>query len=274
MTAAILTTSAAIGHAVVLAAAFVLSLYVWPGALTADRNNPTVVKQRIVSASVVALLAPLSVQWAIAPAQLPPFGLAELASTVFRSAATLAVFATLFLGPLVHDFVVQGFAVPFPPAATLFNARDLLVAPLAEEVVYRWAPFVLLHAAGHGGWMLLAVTPVLFGASHLHHYFQMTRIQGVPQRQALGAILFQGAYTTVFGALCIAVIMSTQSLCACFAAHVFCNSMGMPDFGEIFDTGVARFATSRRATIAGAVLAVPAFVALSYLPATPVLVVL
>ena len=137
--------------------------------------------------------------------------------------------------------------------------RDLAVAPLAEEVVFRACLLPPLLAArrravvgggGGGGPPRGALSPVsaswiaplFFGVAHLHHLRE--RVRSLPPAARLnGAVrsrIFLGAmvqwtYTTLFGAYVSHVFVRTGSLAAVAAAHVVCNWMGLPDFGLFVD---------------------------------------
>jgi hypothetical protein len=61
----------AMGLCVFLAAMFVSSLYIWKASDTADRNHPSVVKQRFLSIGCCCVLSPLIVAWFARPDPVP-----------------------------------------------------------------------------------------------------------------------------------------------------------------------------------------------------------
>ena len=120
------------------------------------------------------------------------------------------------------------------------NIRNLAVAPLAEEVVFRACLLPPLLACG-GGTLSPAVAswiaPLFFGVAHLHHlHEQYKRVppghmsRAILRRIFLGVML-QFAYTTLFGAYVSHVFVRTGSLGAATIAHVVCNYMGLPEVG-------------------------------------------
>lgn len=73
------------------------------------------------------------------------------------------------------------------------------------------------------------LTPVIFGLAHAHHAYEF-RLQHprVPPSAVLLRVLFQLAYTTLFGAYATFLFVRAGSLPAVCAVHAFCNCMGLP----------------------------------------------
>lgn len=46
-------------------------------------------------------------------------------------------------------------------------------------------------------------------------------------------VVFQGAFTTVFGWYAAFVFLRTGHLASAYVVHAFCNTMGFPRFGDI-----------------------------------------
>jgi prenyl protein peptidase len=80
---------------------------------------------------------------------------------------------------------------------------------------------------------LILTTPLFFGSAHLHHLRELTKVQGLPLGQALAAVAFQFAYTTVFGWLATWVFVATGHALAPAAVHAACNAIGVPPFGAM-----------------------------------------
>ena len=145
------------------------------------------------------------------------------------------------------------------------TVRDLAVAPLAEEAIFRSCLLPPLLAAccrrggvetamgddgssrGRGGGALSPasaswIAPLFFGVAHLHHLYE--RIRRIPPamrsnkailtRIILGVVV-QWTYTTLFGAYASHVFVRTGSLGAATTAHVVCNYMGLPEVGPFVD---------------------------------------
>ena len=174
--------------AVLFAAFFVLSLYVW--ALCryniTDRNNQLVIKQRIISVLCVCLICPLILSYYVGIIDINPndskqngavtnsmisvlFSYAFWESLGFRFDYLFkAIFYSfllvliLFLGPLLENpkLPKQNWdALP----NNLQRIRSILVAPIAEEWVYRACICSVLY---YGNWSVVSsmiLSPALFG---------------------------------------------------------------------------------------------------------------
>ena len=123
--------------------------------------------------------------------------------------------------------------------------RNLAIAPLAEEVIFRACllPPLLASNSNDGKPMsptaIVWIGPLFFGIAHLHHFFEQYRQISLMQRSrknicnlSLG-LLLQWAYTTLFGAYVSHVFIRTASLSGVTIAHVICNYMGLPDIGFV-----------------------------------------
>ncbi|PNW88736.1 hypothetical protein CHLRE_01g042150v5 [Chlamydomonas reinhardtii] len=113
--------------------------------------------------------------------------------------------------------------------------RNLVAAPLTEEWVFRACMAPLLVMEGLPLVRVVLLTPLFFGAAHLHHAAELVRHQHMPLGRALAAVTFQFAYTTLFGWLATFLFLRTGHLAAPLAAHVFCNWAGFPPFGEMWE---------------------------------------
>ncbi|KAG2493102.1 hypothetical protein HYH03_008765 [Edaphochlamys debaryana] len=109
--------------------------------------------------------------------------------------------------------------------------RNLVAAPLTEEFVFRACMAPLLILEGFASLQVVLLTPLFFGAAHLHHVVELVRHQGVPLGTAVLMAGFQMLYTTIFGWLATFLFLRTGHLAAPVAAHVFCNWAGFPPFG-------------------------------------------
>ena len=102
--------------------------------------------------------------------------------------------------------------------------RDLCYAPLCEEFCFRACMAPLTRMSGRSA----RATPLLFGAAHVHHYFDM-RARGISRTRAARAAVVQFTYTTLFGAFAMFVFLYTESLAAATLAHMWCNLIGAPN---------------------------------------------
>jgi prenyl protein peptidase len=122
---------------------------------------------------------------------------------------------------------LAGDLFPGLPASGVERWRNLAVAPLAEELVFRSCMGALLRAAGWSTWQVVAVSPLFFGVAHLHHVHRMVS-EGSALSRALLVAAVQMTYTSFFGALEMAIFMRTAHLAPIVLAHSWCNLTGLP----------------------------------------------
>ncbi|RCK54771.1 CAAX prenyl protease 2 [Candida viswanathii] len=109
----------------------------------------------------------------------------------------------------------------------IYALRDYVLAPVSEELIYRG--MMVLIADGDAG--LMAVCPYLFGIAHVHHGYQMYVIAREPWARVLATVVFQFAYTSVFGMVVLwFYVWSGRNLWCCVVLHVVCNLLGIPSF--------------------------------------------
>lgn len=115
--------------------------------------------------------------------------------------------------------------------------RNLVVAPISEELVFRALTIPLFLLAKMSPLRIVFVTPLVFGLAHLHHLFAFLQSR-TPSNQRFpplstwikGILLsaFQFTYTSLFGFFAAFVFLRTGNLWAVIVAHSFCNKMGVP----------------------------------------------
>ena len=130
--------------------------------------------------------------------------------------------------------------------------RNLCIAPLAEEVIFRACilpPLLACHTtykSSHGSSLSPTqaswIAPLFFGVAHLHHFYEKYRHIPPIQRttkligQLLLIVAAQWTYTTLFGAYVSHVFVRTGSLSGVVVAHIICNYMGLPDISFAYST--------------------------------------
>jgi len=225
-----------------LASSFVGSLYIWKDALTRDRDEPEVIKRRLLSIFIVCLLAPWSLYiWrddsllAVGPPFLTWIG---ITTEGLGLALIFPLFLTmsLFIGPiylLLCKETFQSLALhavrDFYPERRLRTLRNIILAPFAEEFVFRACICSLLFSGGWSFTFTVLGSPLLFGIAHLHHLLGMVRAQGYSTKEAALAVGYQLCYTTLFGTYASFIFLRTGHLVAAFLCHAFCNVLGFPD---------------------------------------------
>jgi prenyl protein peptidase len=108
------------------------------------------------------------------------------------------------------------------------TARTLVVAPAAEEWVFRACVLPVAAARGVPASGALAAAAVAFGAAHLHHASELRRA-GASAGAAAAAVAGQAAYTSAFGAVAAFALLRTGSVPGVVAMHALCNWWGLPD---------------------------------------------
>jgi hypothetical protein len=109
------------------------------------------------------------------------------------------------------------------------NIRNLVAAPICEEVVFRSCVLVLLVAGEWDFGSCVFLSPFLFGAAHLHHLLNHVRSRGLSFKMGLLVVGFQLFYTTVFGAYASFLYLRTGHTLGIVISHTFCNLMGFPE---------------------------------------------
>lgn len=120
-------------------------------------------------------------------------------------------------------------SIIYPPW-NLMSLRNLIVAPLTEELCFRSGLISYLLMQGTSSRDCILISPFLFALAHFHHVFDNVRYKGIGVRRALVLSLFQMSYTTIFGWLAAFLLIRTGHFMAPLTAHIFCNRMGVPNF--------------------------------------------
>jgi prenyl protein peptidase len=118
-------------------------------------------------------------------------------------------------------------------AARWIKLRNLVIAPLTEEMVFRACMVPSLRSVGMSVRSVSLVAPLFFGFAHWHHAH--LKLQQ-PQQQVsvvLVETMVQFTYTTLFGAYESYAYLQTRSLLAITLCHAFCNAMGLPDLSYL-----------------------------------------
>jgi membrane protease YdiL (CAAX protease family) len=122
---------------------------------------------------------------------------------------------------------------PSTPSQRWIALRNLVVAPLVEEIAFRACIVSALRLAGMSTLRTTLVAPFFFGIAHAHH--ALVRVwEGQEARSVLIQTALQLAYTSVFGAyVSYAYIRTGQSLSAVVACHALCNALGLPNVRDL-----------------------------------------
>ena len=131
---------------------------------------------------------------------------------------------------------------PFPPTALFFSVpfslhvvRDVVVAPVTEEWIFRSVMLsVLLHTGWSPEWSKV-VAPILFGLAHVHHVVGRVVVQKESWSRAVAGVCGQVVYTTVFGMYAADLVLTSGSISTAIVAHAYCNYLGVPPLGEMVE---------------------------------------
>lgn len=228
----------------VLVNAFVGSLYAMPRRVRdLPRNDPTHVAWRIAAVSCVCAVSPLvyAVAMFCMDAHHPWgfrqwLGAAPQCNGLSAVGTCVAAMQALFLGPLVQQVMHQAGGLPTRNAWAwdMRSLRDFIVAPFAEEWIFRFTILPVYLASGYSVAGALTQTAVWFGLAHVHHFRDMRR-RGVSSSQALVSVLVQLSYTSVFAWLCGHFAAHTGSMLGATLMHALANVYGLPQVGFLAD---------------------------------------
>ncbi|KAI5633042.1 CAAX protease self-immunity domain-containing protein [Phthorimaea operculella] len=225
---------------ILLTFSYVASLYVWKSSLS--RDHPSTIKKRFFSVSCMMLIAPFVTFYFLTEFSLTKgdvydqLGL-RWSGLIQASVLPLLLTAILFLGPLTMQALSGIWKIYAEPVYWLSSWQDLVwvrnhvMAPLSEEWVFRACMMPLLLQC-LDPMTAVFVGPVLFGIAHFHHMFEQMKA-GYDFKTALMISTFQFTYTSLFGAYSAYLFLRTGHFVAPLVAHMFCNHMGFPNFGEI-----------------------------------------
>ncbi|TFK48720.1 hypothetical protein OE88DRAFT_1713846 [Heliocybe sulcata] len=217
------------------------------GGLERWRDDPDVIRARLVIVSLVTVLCCLAVYvvihtiswgkdhaWYYTKVRLG-FTLSSV-----ESVYPFLLVPLLYLGPMYACFL--GDRLPFQfwfswrtdvfdTFVSWQGARNYILGPITEEIVFRACVLSLYHLAGATRAWMIFCSPVSFGFAHLHHGWEMYSRYGRTSTAVKNAVLttlFQISYTTLFGAFCAYLFLVTGSIYPPVFSHIFCNVMGIP----------------------------------------------
>ena len=167
-----------------------------------------------------------------------------LAGSATRLMLPLAATMLLFFGPMLQAILEDADVVSWrywkntmaTNVQSLIWWRNFVVAPIAEEWVFRACMIPVLALAGFGFWAKVFIPPLFFGVAHTHHVLSVLKDRGVSMQQAVVVTAFQAFYTTVFGSMAAYYFLMTNCVYGPILAHAFCNMMGFPDFGGALES--------------------------------------
>lgn len=156
--------------------------------------------------------------------------------TIVDPLQCLVVTAILFSGPLIKYIVFENnlkwkqiINDIKGNVSNIYGVRNFLVGPLTEELVFRACILAIYLASNASRFTLIYITPLYFGVAHLHHAYE-NYLHDMNRQVILFTALFQFTYTTLFGWFANFVFLRTASVWSPLVVHIFCNSMGVPEW--------------------------------------------
>jgi prenyl protein peptidase len=213
-----------------MAGSFVLSLYLADGGK--PRNHPSTIRRRILAVTAVTASSP-AILWLLADTtptlssllHTIGFKYRGLLSAILTPAALVLV---LYAGPILQSLTSHDELFQFADERYDVMIRNYLVAPVAEEIVFRacMIPLLMPHL---GVAKSVLIVPLFFGVAHVHHLVEHIRSGSVTVTTALLNALLQTTYTSIFGMFSAYLFVSSGHVASPIVAHVLCNMLGLPD---------------------------------------------
>lgn len=238
----------AVIYCCIIAFTFVFALYQLPISIrNLHRDHPKHVKARVLVCSVISCLVPLLVQYHLK--RIPSFLPISKVLGVHPSCASPGIIVrafllifSMFLGPVIESLTnIFAYSKSFGHALRILSYktkhnfvdqpllifRALVVAPLCEEWLFRSCMLPMLVLSGFSERSSIAITCIIFGLAHSHHYFEHRKM-GKSHASALFSVFIMLLYTGIFGSVASHVFLRTGSFYAIAIMHSFANYMGFP----------------------------------------------
>ncbi|CAG0879979.1 unnamed protein product [Cyprideis torosa] len=236
-------------YSVLLSVFSVSCLYIWGNEFS--RDHPIVIKRRFLSITIACVLAFALVWFLLSHLAFVEIGsLLGFRSAGFCPAVVLPVLLTVVLstGPLYMKHLDGSLRWSLSwdcfrrSVVDLTWWRNIIVAPLSEEFIYRSAIVPVLKHGAFSDRTVVFLSPLMFGVAHFHHMIENLRL-GMPLMNAIFLSSFQFFYTSIFGAYSTFLFLRTGHFVAPFLVHAFCNALGVPNLeviNRIPDDGLRR----------------------------------
>lgn len=112
----------------------------------------------------------------------------------------------------------------------LIFIRSYIVGPITEEIVFRGCMFYALNLCNVLTTAdIILYSPFFFAIAHVHHGIFQIFQENRSLISVLMNVIFQMAYTTLFGWYAMHLLISTKSLIPPIIAHIICNYFEIPD---------------------------------------------
>lgn len=211
-----ITQGEAIATSIAFTVLYVSSLYLPFN--TGNRNTRGIILSRLATLSLLASLLEIYTRRRVPALSHKVSYVTRLPALAVAAALTLL----LYVGHLVATPRGSLASFSFSDARVRYVAlRNYIAGPVLEEVVFRRQ--TLLIWSCQSSTMSLLFPAAMFSLAHVHHVREL----------GLVGLLFQMAYTFLFGVYAAALYINTRTFWAPFVAHVICNVLELPDFAAI-----------------------------------------
>jgi prenyl protein peptidase len=257
-----LTMKQAVSYCFALSVIFVGALYANPKRIRIlERNDVRQIKWRSLTTSIVCVGSLVSYPFLFCTQRSEdPFwapSLLDIQRDVKAVSLVLTHTAILYFGPLLQtavelytamkrdgpfsfaEYITALYKTYIRPIGWSVNSplnaskrwvrlRNIVIAPFAEEIVFRACMVPALCSTGLDKLYVALLAPLFFGVAHAHHAVVRVR-NGERLLVVVIQTVFQFIYTFLFGSYASYAYVQTGSLLAVALSHSFCNIMGMPN---------------------------------------------
>ncbi|KAI6189583.1 Farnesylated proteins-converting enzyme 2 [Aphelenchoides bicaudatus] len=229
------------GTVIAIPICYVYSLYSF------DRHNyhtdhPLTIKKRLLGVTVSTTAICIWTYFLLGqnndnPARL--MGLFIDENVVWNSLKAVSITSSVYLGTFLMHYFDGSLSSLFSYDACTISffawLRNMVVAPISEELVFRSCLAVLLRLCTNESIALYA-GPLFFSMCHYHHIKNDVN-HGSTLFDAFSQRSVQAAYTYVFGIYATYIFFGTGNVLPSIFAHALCNYLELP---RVFDVGSIR----------------------------------
>lgn len=159
----------------------------------------------------------------------------NITTNILNSLIIFGINLVLYSGLLIQFFVGYEELPSRPP---FFMFMEYIYGPFLEEMLYRGILFNTFHLSGFSSVKSGLVSSMMFGISHLRHFFDFDYHKG-----KLPMILFQVIYTTLFGFYTTYAYSYSGSVIAPIILHMSCNILQLPRLNYLNDENAKKYKT-------------------------------
>lgn len=244
---------------------YVLSIYI--KSKGTDRNDPNVVRQRLINVSMMTIVNCVIVicylHWTkgysipeilFKLGFLMPMNLKSVVEFVYELLKIILLLNVLYMGPILDEYITEGNPYSMKKIIsqfdTIYNLRDHLIGPVTEEITYTsllitisvpysFGPSNDDNNSNSGVVQYCLFKSLYFGIAHIHHAYHLLNQEEYQGRYVTVFVscFIQFMYTTVFGTYTnLQFVQSGGNLLSCILAHVICNVYGLPQAPQTMDS--------------------------------------